>query len=193
MASITDIANMALDKMGQAHIADVTANDPNARRINSAYPNILKGLLVDGPERGWTFTRGRATLTVSATTPDFGYDYQYDLPADCLKVVSVTVEEEPLTDWIREGNILYTNETNEGEDLIYIKNVTDFGSLPPYFVELFALAIAKTLCFSIKGDEKREAALVEQYEMLYRNRAKGLDMREMYVEDYNTLWIDAGR
>jgi hypothetical protein len=193
MASITDIANLALMKMGVARITDISENTPNARTISAAYPNILKQVLVDGPELGWTFARQRVEIDVSSTEPIFGYDYQYDLPADCLKITSVTSGETAVTDWIREGSKLLTNEVSDTIELTYIKNVTDYGSMPPYFVDLFALALAKSLCFVIKGDVKREADLVQQFELLMRNRAKGLDMREQYYEDSNTDWVDAGR
>jgi hypothetical protein len=55
----------------------------------------------------------QAQLNRSETAPIFGYDYAYEVPDDCLRILSVSADgihdEQYGVDWRRVGAYIYTN------------------------------------------------------------------------------------
>ncbi len=65
-------------------------------------------------------------LTKLATAPDFGYDAQYQLPADCLRVVEVYDTKLP---WVVEGRVLLSSESTPVY-IRYVKREEDTAARP---------------------------------------------------------------
>lgn len=90
MASV-DIINLALRKIGASDAlssAQLSADSvPNAKVANDLYSTVLDDLLRAYP---WNFATKRAKLAPSATEPAFEFKYQYRLPSDFLRIISVS-------------------------------------------------------------------------------------------------------
>jgi hypothetical protein len=88
--SQVSICNGALIKIGADRISSITENKREAILLNALWENARDFVL-----RGhrWNFATLRVTLTPSATTPDWGYDYEYELPTNYLRVVETDPDD----------------------------------------------------------------------------------------------------
>jgi len=165
MASKVSICNSSLLKIGANTIISLTADSEEARQCNARFDDMLDYLLQIHP---WNFAMARATLAQLATTPDFEFTYEYQLPTDpyCLQVV----EYYPRASAYRykvEGRKLLTNEGTV--EIKYIKRVTDMNELGPLFREMFAYYLAAELSWSLTGSatlkQNMEANFLEAMRM----------------------------
>jgi hypothetical protein len=165
MASDIDIANRALQKLGEARIASVFPPDnlKSARAVNAAF-NIVR----DNELRAhwWNFAKARTALPADAAMPSFGYNNQYTLPSDCLRVRVVGNMRQSLgllnyrtgleKLYVIEGRKILTDLTAP-LSLEYSARVSDTSQWDACFVEVFACKLAEETCYEItQSDAKRE-------------------------------------
>lgn len=92
--SVTDetgICNLALDLLAEAPIASLADDRRIARWCARNYATARDSLLRKAP---WRFAIKLAELA-EGTPPAFGFARGYDLPADCLRPLPLTVSGEP--------------------------------------------------------------------------------------------------
>jgi hypothetical protein len=152
--SPTNIVNQALERFGARPITDlITDTSVNAQKARRVYDQTRTALL---RSHFWRFARARATLSTS-TTPDFEWDYQFDLPSDFLRMISV------YDDGAAENQLSDDSYALEGKKILsqsatlyirYIKNVGDVNLMDPLFIEVFILMLAKKLAKAIAQDDK---------------------------------------
>lgn len=159
----TDIANIALAKFREGRITDITSTtDPVAVVVSDQYDHALRYVL---EEHRWNFAGKRAKLTELGTTPAFGWDHQYQLPADLIRIKEVNGEaiEESLRSFIIEGDKLLTNE--DSVEITYVSEVTDPNLFSPSFIDALATKLAALVCARITGDSALAIQLEKQYEL----------------------------
>lgn len=159
----TDIANIALAKFREGRITDITSTtDPVAVVVSDQYDHALRYVL---EEHRWNFAGKRAKLTELGTTPAFGWDHQYQLPADLIRIKEVNGEaiEESLRSFIIEGDALLTNE--DSIEITYVAEVTDPNLFSPSFADALATKLAALVCARITGDSALAIQLEKQYEL----------------------------
>ena len=87
MPTKTDIANIALAKFREGRITNIESNtDSVAVVMNDQYDHAIELLL---EEHRWNFAGKRVTLTQLSDDPPFGWDHQYALPSDCIRLKDV--------------------------------------------------------------------------------------------------------
>ena len=118
--SKVDICNNALRRLGQNTIVSLSEDSPQARLCNQIYDSVRDSLLAEHP---WNFAMERASLAQLSSTPDFGFDYEYQLPSDCLRVWATDIEPEQVWVWQIEGGKLRTNA--DSVYILYIKREDD--------------------------------------------------------------------
>ncbi len=91
---------------------------------------------------------------VDNLTPDFGYDYQYKLPSDFLRLKG----DYDNADYKIEGKYLLSDD--DDVCIKYIKKVTDPTEFDPLYVELLVLSMAKKLIPALVGT--KSPGLVEE-------------------------------
>jgi hypothetical protein len=194
--SATKICNLALIRIGEARVTDITdTTSEAAKEANEMYDELRDELLEGGPLKGWKFARHRKSVAVDATAPDFEYDYRFQIPSNpkCLRMVSVTVDGVEITDWVREGNYILTNLEDEEVDMIYAKQVTSEADFPPHFAKLFWKTLAARLAFRrVQSEKLKQSIQLEADEEVDKAIAK--DNLENYLDDdgVNTVQ-EAGR
>lgn len=172
MASLTQIANRTLQKMGSTGtLVSLDDNTKSARTLKAAYPIVLEKEL---RANVWNFAKVRDKLPALSSVPSFGFSLEFQMPTDCLRVLQVGHLRLDLpTISYRNGNeALYKIEgrkilTNIPAPLevIYISRVTDTSLFDSCFVDVlacrWAIETAKQITGSteIKGDLKRDYAL----------------------------------
>jgi len=141
-SSSTQICNSALIKIGAELIVSLTDNTKRAILCNHQYDIVRKKLLSSHP---WNFSTKRAQLAQLGSTPDYEFDFEYQLPLDCLRVFRTK----------DDGNFMYRIEgrkllTNQDEVFIeYASDLTDTSVFPEYFSEHLAHELAYDLCYAI--------------------------------------------
>lgn len=152
----TDICNNALILVGADRISSIDEDTKSAILLKAVYSLERDSSLRDHP---WNSCKKRVTLSPNSTTPDFGYDYQYDLPSDYLKMIVIY----PFgTDYRIENGQILSDETTL--DTIYIYRNTDESSWGTDFCKAFALRLAMTVGYALT----QNASLVEALEKKYK-------------------------
>lgn len=176
MASNTDIANRALQKLGEARVSSVFPPDAlkSARAVNAAFDIVRDNEL---RAHWWNFAKARTTLPADTVGPDFGYVYQYTLPADCLRVRVVGNMRQSLgllnyrtgleKLYAIEGRKILTDLTAPLA-LEYTARVSDTSLWDACFVEAFACKLAEEICYEITQSDSRYESLRRDYKRAIR-------------------------
>jgi hypothetical protein len=175
-SSSTDICNLALGHLGEARIESLNEDSLAARGCALHYAAVRDQVL---RSHRWNFAQARITLSRLAENPAFGWDAQYELPADCLRVLEVNDGEagDVISDeFIVEGRRLLTNAT--AVRLVYTQRIDDVSQFDALFVEAFAVKLAIALSETIRGTTGRTGDLTTQYERVTAPLARRVDANE---------------
>jgi len=168
MASKIDIANMALSLVGATPITAFTDSSPQARLSSLFYDTAKAATLRAGK---WNFAQARVTLASTGVAPAFGYGYEYVLPADCVKVNSVSDTDY---EYKIEGKSIVTDNTSL--KILYTRDVAE-GDMDPLFVLAFSSRLAVELAVPLTKDLSMEKAMLELYAIRLKE-ALGADATE---------------
>lgn len=183
MAGEVDIANIALTNLGEAKIVSMTENSERARLCNLRFPDVRDMVLRQHP---WNCTIARAVLSRLAESPAWGFLYQYQLPADLLRVLSIY----DLTRTYKiEGGKLLTDATDV--KLKYQKRIDDMTLLDASLVNVLGLRLAWELAEPLTGKTALKQEMWGKYE---RNlsEARSIDASEGSAERVEFQpWLEA--
>lgn len=184
----TDIANLALATLGAKRITDIDDDTQKSARISKLhYEQAREEVLRSGH---WNWAMKRATLTQHTDAPVYGYNYQYPLPGDFVRLSSVnevSIWNSQVADWfdIESGQdsgggdigpVLLTNQDNIR--IKYISDVTDTVRFDALFVRALFTLLASKMARAITGSDSREERLRGQYEQLDLPTAQQVDGSE---------------
>lgn len=146
-----DIANKALLFLGEDTITSFNDESISAQTMNVFFDSCAKHLLAS---HNWVFARQRATLTQVGGHSDPVYEYAYQLPSNCLKVICADGDDVV---WRRYKDQLWTNVTSITVE--YIENV-DTSLYSPGFEKALQYYLAAEVSRSIcESSTKRQEAL----------------------------------
>lgn len=158
MASVVDICNRALSRIGAARITSINDSVKPAKACNSAYTMVRDEVLRAHP---WNCTVTRATLAPLSASPEYEYGYQYQLPSDCLRLLEVDNDDY---DYVIEGRKILT-DYGSVLNIKYQKQETDPQQYDSLLVSVIAARLAWEIC-----------------EELTQSRTKTLDKRDEFKE-----------
>lgn len=182
-ASETAVANSALAKLGSARIVTLDDNTREARLIKEQFSKLRDELLRSHP---WNFAIGRSSLAVLSSTPAFGFTYEFELPADCLRVLETDSND---LEWQIEGTVLRTDDN--AVSIRYIKRVTETGKWDANFSELLALRIAYDIAYAVTQSASLKAQLSNEYIQKLRE-ARSFDAQEGGTRQvYANQWLNS--
>lgn len=195
MASEVDVANRALTKLGAARITALSDANKQARAVDSMFDIVRDALL---RSHVWSFAVKRATLDVSETTPDWGYAYQYDLPADYLRLVQVNdtylgpsladFRNESTSDYMLEGNVIMTDIADTLK-IRYIFQETDTTAWDSTFVEAMACRLAAELAEDLTQSNTKRDAAWKEYDMAIRTAIRSGAVEQQAQEMPDDAWM----
>ena len=157
----TQIANIALAKFREGRITNIeSTTDPVAVVMNDQYDHALELLL---EEHRWNFAGKRVTLTKISDDPPFGWDHQYALPADCIRLKDVNGEDVEASSqaFTLEGRYLLTND--DTVTITYVAKIIDTNFFSPSFAEALAFKLSSITCGRLTGDTELAIMLDKQY------------------------------
>jgi hypothetical protein len=163
--SVTEIANLALSKLGPgggyitAFDTDATVQAQAARRTYAAMRDLV---LESHP---WRFARKRAVLAASSTAPDWGYTTAYPVPSDFLRLLSTDTFEG---DHEVEGGEILTSDYDSTESLNirYLARIEDTSKFSPAFVDALATRWAAELAMTVTKSKGQREALLTEYKTI---------------------------
>jgi len=187
MASATSIANGALIKLGQDLINAITDTNSKAARIcNERLPNARQVVLNSAPFNG---SVKRVTLASTVNTPEFFYTNEFQLPSDCLTLITVEPQYKD-TDYALEGDkILYSGtELN----IIYVADIAnDYNKVDPLVQEAISAYLAKDIAYIITNDNQTANRMEEIYERTLRKAISRNNKQLKRLTFEGTDWLDA--
>lgn len=178
MASQTAICNRALTKLGAARILNITDDVKAARELNSMWDIVRDAEL---RRNNWNFAVARTSLAALEDAPAWGFEYQYALPSDYLKLLQVgeAYYVHNLSDYRTMPEAPYQIENNaDGLRVIasnytaplkirYIKRIEDTEQWDALFSEAFASRLAYECCEAItQSSSKKEEAWADYKQAL---------------------------
>jgi len=172
MSTRVSISNLALTILGADRITSIEDNNENARRLAAIYDSCLDDVLRAHP---WNFAIKRQLLARLTSTPVFGYDYEYQLPSDCIRVLEVNDGSNLISNYVIEGRKLLVDE-----DSVYIKfieRITDPNYYTPQFIMVLSSRLAAELAYAITNN-KSNAELIMQLYLDRLQKAKETDTQE---------------
>lgn len=175
-ASVVDIVNTALDYLGQTPITSLDERSPNAARARRMWTGARDGVL---RAHIWKCAQKRARLARLAARPLFGYAWQYQLPPDFLRLVSLDAEH------IRhsvEGDRLMSDSPELS--IAYVARVEDANLFDAALRDCLALKLAAMMAYGATAS----TALSQSLEAQFKDRlkeARAADAREGEPPVYN--------
>jgi hypothetical protein len=185
-ATVTQIANLALTKLGpgSGYITDLTTDTTVAgQALNRVYEFVRDGVLEAHP---WNFAVKRTSIAADVSTPSWGFDYQYSLPADCLRFLSM--EGSRVGYQIEQDKVLCDDQGPL--KIRYISRVTTTSLFSSTFVE----ALACKWAFEVQGVIEGRATPGQLWEMYQTalSSAKRADAQSNQPEALpDGDWLDA--
>lgn len=171
MPSKTDIANMALHRVGAQRIMDLNdADSKSARVLRDFFEPAIREV---GRLAEWQCLKRRATLGQLSAAPAFGWDYAYQLPVDFIRLVKlngVDYRGQPGNDHEIEGRTLLTDQTEAKVEYIAYKE--DTADYDPLFIKAVVAKLAAEIAVPIRQDEALAARLMAEFESLALPKAR---------------------
>lgn len=135
------------------------------------------------------------TWTETAFTPAAGYDYQYLLPIDFLKMLGTNTDgsdaDDSNLDWQIEGDYLLSDE--EAVYARYIAQITDTTRWSIHLTEAVAVRIALEIAIEITGSGSEKQRLWQEYGIACQKGA-AMEYKNGFVQDVAPIkWTRAGR
>jgi len=135
------IANRALTLLSVDRIQALNDTSEQARKINAIFDSTRDGLL---SEHNWNFAMKERALSLLTDEPVLdAWDYIYQLPNDCLRVVNI----EGDYDFAIYSNKLYTN--TDDARITYVSRETDPTKFSAGFIKAFASRLAADVAFGM--------------------------------------------
>lgn len=200
MASKTDIANLALVKLGEQRIISIDDDNKKAATLKAVFDlqrdNEMR-------KKRWSFTIKRVKLAADVAVPTFGYTVQFQLPTDCLRILSLGDFDlsADLSDYTGsnvapysiEGRKLMTDvparDASGALPLRYIARIEDPQQWDACFVEAFACRLAMEVCETLTQSTDRFRKAQGQYQMALAEatRANAIELPSQRIAD--DTWI----
>lgn len=188
MASEVGIANAALQLIKNSKT--ISAFDEGTKEANAVdiIYDEMRDVLLD--MHTWNFAVKRLKLSRLASTPAFEWDYEYQLPSDFIRVVSVhnnSDARDRLPYKIEGGKIL-----TDAQDvyLRYIARIEDPNEMPPTFRSALSKLLASRLAVTLAQSTALSKEMYGQFIDEDLPTAKSVDAVQDHPEQLpESSWI----
>ena len=173
MALVVDICNGALNQLGASTILSLTEDSKNARLCNARYTQIRDSLFRSHP---WNCLIKRVELARDTATPSWGFSYQFTLPADCLRVLTILNYDY---DYKIEGRKVLANHGTV--KIQYISRIEDPNQYDELLRETISAALAADIAYAVTSSNPTATNMYN----LFQSKLKEARFTDA-TEGYNT-------
>lgn len=196
MATKIIVINRALTKLGSEKLMSETDNNKASRTIETIYDGLLDRIL---RAYRWAFAIKRVQLAALADEPVYGFQHQYQLPSDCLRIDAVAdnimrglrnlpVMKRPL--WQREGNRILT-DIDAPLYLRYGARITDPSQWDASFTDAFCCLLASEMAEPITQSSTKKQAALQDFELAIREARQTSAIERPPIQQQDTSWVTA--
>lgn len=174
MASIIGICNRALTKLGSSRITSLSDNLKQARVMNAMYDSVRRSEI---RAHRWSFSMTRTALPALSAAPAWGFNLQFQLPADFLRLdqldyyfvwfgagwISSNYQGMPRSDvYAIEGGKILT-DIGAPLKIRYAADVTDVNIFDANFEEMLACKLAMEACEDLTQSSTKFQQIATEY------------------------------
>jgi len=171
MATVVSICSNALLMLGAKPINSLTEENDRARLASNLWPGVRDDLLRAHP---WNCAVKRVVLSPEATAPAFDYAYQFTLPGDLLRILSVG-ERGEYPEYRVEGRKVLADESVLR--LRYVFQNDNPATWDAALVFAAETRMAATMAYAITQSATLAESKRQEAELAFR-RAKAVDGQE---------------
>lgn len=175
--SEVQICSNALLLLGADPINSFDDESDRALLVSNLWPNALDAILRSHP---WNCALGRVQLAPDAAAPAFDYAYQFTLPGECLRVLSVGEKGENPDYELNKRKILYDEALL---NLRFIERNEDIPSWDALLVQAAEAYMAMTCAYPITKSASMFEAMTKLWEFKLR-QARTIDGQENPPEEF---------
>jgi hypothetical protein len=175
MSSEVAICSQALILLGDQPISSFTDGNDRALACSSLYPQTRDEIIRMHP---WNSCIKRVNLSPLVDEPVFEWASAFQIPGDCLRILSIG-ENGTFTDYRIEGRKILANQ---GTVLLrYLFRNIDVGTYDAGLMQSLVYAMAWKLAWTITRSAPRQQQAQLEFEQVLR-RAKAVDGQEDVAE-----------
>jgi hypothetical protein len=156
MATDVSICSNALLLLGDNPITDFADGSDRATLASNLWPTVRDDMI---RAYTWSSCIKRVQLTHNNTAPVFGFTYAFNIPGDCLRVLSIEPYEYPLTHKV-EGQQILSNYTPMY--LRYLFRNQTVTSWDAGLVDVMTIAMTAAMAYPITKSLDVKAAFEKQ-------------------------------
>jgi len=172
-ASWTQICNRALGRLGAETITHLSESDKNAEFCKRFLPEAVEHVL---GQWDFKFARRRQRLALNAESPLFGWRYQFNLPADLIRLVEVTgvnsamLEQGELIPYQAENGMILAD--SDSVQIIYIARPDNPNQLPQSVRKAVSTHLAVLLATPLSSNEQLKSLIAVESQMAIEQAKK---------------------
>lgn len=189
MASSTDIANLALQKIGESRINSLTDEaDKNARVCNLNWDQARQRSLM---LCRWRFAKKQTSISKLAAAPTYKWQGAYQLPSDYLRLTEIEGDDvwQPKEYFDIQGKKLLCFPTDDYDtpadalNIEYIFDEQDTAQYDSMFIEVLSLQLAGMIARSLTGSDQIGQALTQELETAALPKAMEINGHMLYTDN----------
>lgn len=186
MTSAVSICSAALIELGDKPISSFDENNDRTRAVSNLYALKRDAVLRSHP---WNCAIKRVVLSPDTNGPEFDWQYQFDLPNDWLRTLSVGIDgcED---DYVIEGRKLLMNKNVCYLRYVYRNN--DEATWDAILVDAMKEVMKASIAYSITKSTSKEQ-LVQQVVQQVLRMARTVDGQENPPETLGDFPLLANR
>lgn len=183
-----EVANLALVLLGSSSTLTAPEDPGKAGLLYRVSYVPARDALMRGFT--WNFATHRDSRSVISETPAWGFDYYYELPGDCLRLVKIDGDEDPDTDWVVEGRRVLCN-FDSPINIKYLRRITQPGLYDPLFVQALAAKLAYQWCTPLNRSASLLKLMAENFSEALRVAASCDSVEKTPEVIQATTWISS--
>jgi signal transduction histidine kinase len=162
MASVVDICNQALIRVGADTIISLGDGTQEAKLCNLWFNTVVEETIAEGM---WSSAIFRIALNRTTNVPAFEYDFEYQLPTNPKVINVLEINENRAGDkkYAIEGDKLLSNESVV--KIKYLGRVDNTELFGPYLTRAIVTRLASELAFPLTSNRALAESLLRKYEM----------------------------
>lgn len=170
-------------------VAGMTELNGNWYKVGSKTDDTFRLVDADGDDvdtSGYTAYTSGGTATYGK--PRFDWEYAYNLPSGCLRVLKLDEAQGTNSQWLVEGGKLLTDHNTATVQYVYEETSPTEWSAE--FQEMMATKLALDLCLTLTGDKTLKDRLHQDYELMKRKACSLDGMKESSQMAEDDTWVN---